>query len=283
MVKKFANTASSQQQILFSSSMPSRTNPWAFGTAAIVNGGILALIILLGVRVIPYTHPHPGANSAHLDDISIFPPGLFTNGGGSGGRNESIPAIQGRAPDVSAHPLLAPQPNVIDRPKLAIDPSVDADIQMQDNSTMPTVGVHRSVNVTVLSSGPGRHGGMGTGGRGGVGSGDGSGSGDGGPRGTGDDIYLPGRGGVVAPVPIFAPEAEFSEEARRQKYSGVCIVSIVVDVHGIPHQPRILRSLGMGLDEKAVEAVLRYRFKPGTLRGRPVATQVQVYINFRMF
>src|SRR5207244_7117629 len=61
--------------------------------------------------------------------------------------------------------------------------------------------------------------------------------------------------GVSAPRPIFTPEPEFSEEARKAKYQGVVVLNIIVGTDGRVHNPRVVRSLGMGLDEKAIEGV----------------------------
>ena len=66
----------------------------------------------------------------------------------------------------------------------------------------------------------------------------------------------------------FTPEAEFSDEARRAKYQGVCLISLIVDAQGNPQDPRVIRPLGMGLDEKALEAVRKYKFKPAMKDGR---------------
>jgi TonB family protein len=82
---------------------------------------------------------------------------------------------------------------------------------------------------------------------------------------------------------MVSPEAEFSEEARRQKYQGICVVSIIVDAHGVPQSARVTRSLGMGLDEKALEAVRSYRFRPAVKDGKPVASYVSVEVNFRLY
>jgi TonB family protein len=76
----------------------------------------------------------------------------------------------------------------------------------------------------------------------------------------------------------------FSDEARRNKYQGICVVRIIVDAHGNPQNPRVVRALGMGLDEKAIEAVMKWKFRPGMKGGKPVATgPVDVELNFRMF
>ena len=171
---------------------------------------------------------------------------------------------------------------VIQQPKLAVDSAIAApNIRLPDNPSMPNIGVHTSPNVTLASNGPGIHSGLGTGPGGGVGPGDGPGFGPGSDPGVGI-VYSPGRG-IVAPVLVSAPEAEFSDEARRQKYQGVCLISLIVDTHGNPRNPRVVQRLGMGLDEKALEAIGRYRFKPGTKDGRPVPVEITVEVDFRMF
>jgi TonB family protein len=91
-------------------------------------------------------------------------------------------------------------------------------------------------------------------------------------------------GGVSAPVPLVSPEAEFSEQARRAKYQGVCLVSVIVDAEGNPQNPRVIRGLGMGLDEKALEAVRRYKFKPALKDGTiPVPVMITIEVNFRLY
>jgi TonB family protein len=85
-------------------------------------------------------------------------------------------------------------------------------------------------------------------------------------------------------VPLFEPEAEFSDEARRAKYQGVCLVGLIVDAQGNPQNVHIVRTLGMGLDEKAMEAVRKYKFKPAMKDGKtPVAVYVNVEVNFRLY
>jgi TonB family protein len=95
-------------------------------------------------------------------------------------------------------------------------------------------------------------------------------------------IYHVG-GDVMAPKLIFAPDPEFSAEAKRAKYQGVCVISTIVDAQGNPYRVQVVRRLGMGLDKKAVEAVKQYKFKPGTLHGRPVAVEVNIEVNFRLY
>ncbi len=99
---------------------------------------------------------------------------------------------------------------------------------------------------------------------------------------TGGLYHIGGR--VSAPVVIHSVEAQFSDEARKAKYQGVCVVSLIVDAQGNPQNPRIAKSLGMGLDEKAIEAVRQYRFRPAMLDGEtPVPVTINMEINFRQY
>ncbi len=90
-------------------------------------------------------------------------------------------------------------------------------------------------------------------------------------------------GDVLAPVVLKAPEAEFSDEARRKGVNGGVLVYLVVDEKGMPQDVKVLRGAGMGLDEKAVEAVKRYRFKPAMRDGVPVKVEMNVQINFNIY
>jgi TonB family protein len=90
------------------------------------------------------------------------------------------------------------------------------------------------------------------------------------------------NGLITAPVAIFDPEASYSPEAKRKKIQGVCLVSMVVDVNGIPQNLRVIKPLGYGLDESAMDAVKTYRFKPATKGGQPVPVMMTVQVNFRL-
>ena len=101
--------------------------------------------------------------------------------------------------------------------------------------------------------------------------------------GAGGGLYRVG-GGVSAPVALNNVEAEFSDEARRAKYQGVCLISLIVDAQGNPQNPRVIRTLGMGLDEKALEAVRKYKFRPAMKDGKtPVPVMISVEVNFRLY
>jgi TonB family protein len=267
-----------------------KTNPWAVGTATIVNGSILALLFLLAIKggVNRFPHPVPGSH-IDLSDLGIFAPSkaqAASHGGGGGGDNALIDPIQGRPPKFENTPLAPPTVSLIEHPKLALDSAVAAppDIHLPDDPTLPTIGVQHSANHAILSNGPGTRGSIGTNSGGGDGPGIGTGEGPGYDHGIGGGKpYAAGSPGVISPVPIVAPEAEFSDEARHNKYQGVCMISLVVDTHGNPQNPRVIRALGMGLDEKAIDAVRHYRFKPGMMNGKPVPVVVTIAVNFRLF
>jgi TonB family protein len=91
-------------------------------------------------------------------------------------------------------------------------------------------------------------------------------------------------GGVRAPVPIYQVEPEYSEEARKAKWQGTVLVSLVVDETGkpVPGSIKVTKSLGLGLDQKAIEAVEKWRFKPTVKNGKPVSVLASVEVNFRL-
>ena len=135
--------------------------------------------------------------------------------------------------------------------------------------------------LNMLSNGIGSGGGIGNGKGGGVGPGNGAGFGPGSGGGFGGGAYRIG-GGVSAPVPIFQPEPEYSEEARKAKWQGAVMLSLVVDESGKAVNIKVTKSLGLGLDQKAIEAVEKWRFKPGMKDGKPVPVMASVEVNFRL-
>lgn len=90
-------------------------------------------------------------------------------------------------------------------------------------------------------------------------------------------------GDVSAPTLIYSVDPNYTEEARRAKYQGVCLVQIVVNAQGNVQRTRVLRALGMGLDKKAVQAVRQYRFTPAMRNGKPVQVAVNIEVNFRIY
>jgi TonB family protein len=90
-------------------------------------------------------------------------------------------------------------------------------------------------------------------------------------------------GGVTGPIPIYEPEPVYSAEAKKAKFMGIVTVGIIVDKNGMPQNVHVTRGVGMGLDEKAVDAVKQYKFKPAMENGKPVAVYMNIEVNFQIF
>jgi len=90
--------------------------------------------------------------------------------------------------------------------------------------------------------------------------------------------------GVSPPKPIFSPDPEYPKEARKAKYRGVVALGMIVETDGRPYHIKVLRSLPQyGLDEKAIEAVKKWRFKPAMKDNTPVAAYISVEVDFRLY
>ncbi len=201
------------------------------------------------------------------------------NGGGGSGHNVSA-ASHGNPPKASLDPQLVPPTVVVPKemPKLAVDETVMVapEIRLPQGGQ---IGDPMSQFSKALSDGSDDGRGIGTSCCGdGVGSSIGPGFGVG-PEG----IYPAGKMGVTVPQVIFSPEPSFSDEARKAKAQGIVLLVLVVGKDGRAHDIHVRQSLGMGLDEKALEAVSHWRFRPATLNGEAVATQIAVQVDFRLY
>ena len=193
--------------------------------------------------------------------------------GGGGGQHDIAPVSKGRLPDLVQKQLIAPKAPPTVAPKLAVEPTVvvQKDLKMATND-MPNLGAPSS-SLKGISLGNG----TGTG----IGSGNGSGIGPGSGENTGGGVMHIG-GGVSKPVVLYQVDPEFSEEARKAKFSGSVYVYLWVGTDGKPSHVRVIRGVGMGLDEKAVEAVRQYRFQPAMKDGKPVQVDLYVNVNFEI-
>src|SRR5579863_5503639 len=203
-------------------------------------------------------------------------------GGGGGGDRSPTPASKGRLPKPSLKQFTPPMAVINNpNPKLVMDPTIIA----PENTPLPNVNLPNwgdpLAKIGPPSNGPGSGGGIGSGSGGGVGSGKGAGFGPGEGGGFGGGVFRVG-GGVTAPVPLYRPEPEYSEEARKAKYQGTVVLSIEVSPSGLASNIKVVRSLGLGLDEKAIEAVKQWKFKPGYMDGKPVTVAATIEVNFRL-
>jgi TonB family protein len=145
----------------------------------------------------------------------------------------------------------------------------------------PVQGTYRGVRCVVTGAGPASAEASGSG----IGSRDSAVSPSGrtvGPDGAdGGAVYKVG-GGVSPPAVIFKVDPEYSEEARKAKYSGSVGLFVIVDAEGNPQDIQVSKSLGLGLDEKAIEAVQKWKFKPAMKDGQPVNVRISIEVLFRL-
>lgn len=246
--------------------------------------GAVSILIHVGVIVLlllVFQSPAVRKKARDLGQIIYLPAYKLpaaaqkSGGGGGGGQKMPEPVNHGAAPKFAPKPFIPPA-QAVPQPKLPVVPAITAPVpQIQaENYGDPLSKIMQN------SAGPGTNG-LGSGTGGGLGSGNGDGYGPGSGHGYGGGVYQIG-GDVSQPVPIYKPEPEYSEEARKAKYSGTVLLSLVIDANGNTRDIHVVRPLGLGLDEKAIEAVARWRFRPAMKGGHPVAVQAQVEVNFRL-
>jgi periplasmic protein TonB len=262
----------------------------AFGSTVIHVLGLAAIIggTLLGRRIV--TEIQKPRETVELiapseDMPALKPSKTQVGGGGGGGDRDKLQASKGRLPKQAMEQFTPPMVVVRnEHPKLPMDPTIVIPPQVHlTQPNMPNLGDPLSH----LPSGPpsngiGSGGGIGSGNGGGVGSGEGPGFGPGRGGGTGGGVFRVG-GGVSAPKAVYSPDPEYSEEARKAKYQGTCVLWLVVGPDGRPRDIKVSRTLGLGLDEKAIEAVKTWRFEPAMKDNKPVAVQINVEVSFRLY
>jgi periplasmic protein TonB len=248
-----------------------RREPFVF--SLLIQAAVLGLLTYFTCCVIGGEPPI--VRPLHFTDLPLIFSG---HNGGGGGNFDKLPASQGNLPKASLDPQLMP-PTVMqpaEMPKLPVEET----IVVAPDVKYPTggqIGDPASPFSKWLSNGPGRQG-IGPGCCGGVGPSEGPGAGEGPPG-----IYPAGKMGVTVPQPIYSPEPSFSDEARKAKQQGMVTLLLVVGADGRTYNIRVRQSLGMGLDEKAIEAVTHWRFKPATLNGQSVATQIEIEVDFHLY
>jgi TonB family protein len=96
-----------------------------------------------------------------------------------------------------------------------------------------------------------------------------------------DQDRLKNHAHKTQPVVTFRVDPKYTKEAHAHKIEGTVRLSVVIGTDGLAHDINVLKPLGSGLDEKAVEAVQKWRFRPGMMDGEPVDSKAQVEVNFR--
>ena len=260
--------------------MQVKRDPVSTGIAVGFHALALLLVIWISAKAIKTViAPTPKkVENVTFNEPPPPPPILRTpvkqSSGGGGGQHDIAPVSKGAPPKFAVVQIVPPSAPPKIPPKLAVAPTVQVDPKLQMKSDLPNIGMVNSPNVGVS---------MGNGHGTGVGSGNGSGYGPGSGQGTGGGAYRPGENGVSEPRLIYQVDPEFSEEARKAKFQGEVMVHLIVDSSGRPVQVKVTRPVGMGLDEKAREAVSQYRFKPAQKDGHPVPVEMFVAVNFQIF
>lgn len=262
---------------------------------------VLHALGIAAVLVLSYISLHTNKTIAKEEHVTMIAPPLSDYqpvmvpaeakkplaGGGGGGEHAKIFESKGRLPKIAPQQFTPPTVEIRNtKPKLAMEPTVvaPANVKLPDAPNMPNLGNPMSARVTgPASNGPGSGGGIGSGSSNGVGSGTGPGHGPGQGGGFGGGVYKLGDIGVTPPVAKYTPEPDFSEEARKAKYQGTVTLAAVIGPDGRPRNLRVVRHLGMGLDEKAMEKVRTWLFEPGKRNGQPVAVAMTLEVDFRLF
>ncbi|HUI53776.1 MAG TPA: energy transducer TonB [Bryobacteraceae bacterium] len=246
---------------------------------------VVTILFLLGTnKAVQQAAAHAVLYAIDLapPEVKMAPQKQTQQGGGGGGDRSPLPASFGKLPKFALKqftPPVAVYNNMA--PKLAMDPTLLGDPNTPvPNIDYPLYGDPLSKYMTP-SNGQGSGGGIGSGHGGGIGSGDGAGYGPGSGGGLGGGVFRVG-GGVSAPVLLYKKEPEYSEEARKAKYQGTVVLYVQIDPSGKAINMKVLRSLGLGLDEKAMEAVKQWKFKPGYKDGKPVTVEATIEVNFRL-
>lgn len=217
-----------------------------------------------------------------VSPYTLPPSSRQAQGGGGGGEHSILEATHGSAPRFAADQITPPVVELANKQsKLQMNPTVigSPDLNLPRAKDM---GDPLSALASVPSSGVGMRGGIGGGGGGGVGVDRGPGVGPGTDGGIGGGPYIVGAG-VSAPKVIYNPDPEYSDEARKAHYQGVVSLLAVIGADGIPRNLRVQQSLGLGLDEKAIGAVRKWRFEPATKGGHPVPVLMVVQVDFRLY
>jgi protein TonB len=245
-----------------------------------IHAGAIALLLAMA----RYPATPPGIRSfTRLADITksgLIAPYVHRGGGGGGERN-LLQARRGRLPKLAAHQFTPPSATPRDaKPLLVMEATLVAppDLRLPEPD-LTRIGYPFGQDGPA-SNGPGTRGGIGAGDDGGIGNQRGPGFG---PEDGGGVAVIGGASGsITAPRVLYQVDPEFSEEARKAKYQGTVVLTIEVGEDGRPHGFRILRGLGLGLDEKAIEAVAQWKFRPAMRNGRPIRAPARIEVNFRL-
>jgi protein TonB len=283
---------------------PSRVGTVPFAVSTLLHGAVVVLVLLtaFGLRD-TVTEAHVRPLPAHLVFLAVPGPG---GGGGGGGVRRPQPPARAELKGTSAlrspvrteprrpkeeprpKPPRPPDPKPVEKPPdvpvvetAPPVPPVAAPVAPVPAETRDQAGVPEAPASTPPSQGSGSDGGSGSGAGTGMGEGKGPGVGAGEGGGTGGGPFRPGSG-IAPPGLLREVKPQYTEEARRAGVEGDVVLEIVVRADGTVGNVTILRSLGAGLDRRAVDAVRQWRFSPARRFGTPVDVLVEVAVEFKL-
>ena len=245
-------------------------------SSLLIHGGVVALLLLLGTS--------KTVQKIVKESVTLIAPNLKpyetarSGGGGGGGDRSPLDASKGKLPKPAPKQFTPPRVDPTDA-KLPMTPTIIAPSDVP-NITATAYGDPLG-RLGPASNGTGFGGGIGSGNGGGVGPGNGPGAGPGSGGGFSGGAYRIG-GGVSSPSIIHKVEPEYSEEARKAKWQGTVTLSVIVDETGHARDIKVAQALGLGLDQKAMEAVEKWLFKPGMKDGKPVAVFATIQVTFHL-
>jgi protein TonB len=250
-------------------------------------------VVVVGLALVPWASSLPKTPKVNETAVLVYTPQTLvlpltpdqeqSGGGGGGGRKTLTPPSLGKLPKAAEKQLVPPDPEPPKNPdpKLIVEPTVVA----PQLATLPQINLLNLGDpngvVGPPSAGPGVGGGIGTGQGRGVGEGKGPGVGPGEGGGNGGGPFRVG-GGVSPPTVLSRVEPQYSEEARKARYQGTVVLEAIVKRDGTVDILRVVRSLGFGLDENAIQALKQWRFRPGMRNGIPVDVALNIEVNFNL-
>jgi protein TonB len=242
-------------------------------------------VVVLALVIAPFLpqffSPQITKASSPLDNSNInvsmlkMPPALKKAGGG-GGQHDLAPASRGRAPKFATTQFAPPLAHPIEHPQIPVPATILGNPALNP----PNINAQNWGDPLSHVLGDSMGNGHGTG----IGNGNGGGLGNGFDNGTGGGYPTAGTGGYGMPSCLYCPNAQFSDEAVKAKYQGTVLVSAVIGADGRVIDAKVVKGLGLGLDENAVAAVKTWRFKPALgPDGKPTTVRQQIEVAFHLY
>jgi len=269
---------------------------WSKQTAALPRAASVALhLAVLAVALIPAAAPRKPIPKGFIDVALYVPRPLLLPakdapaGGGGGGRHQAAPPSLGRPPKAAGKQFVPPDPEPPKNPDpaLIVEPAVIAALAPQ-LASLPHLNLLDIGDPDGIpgppSAGSGNGYGIGPGDGHGYGPGKGPGVGPGEDGGSGGDVLhvFDSGGSISSPVLVSQILPEYSEEARKARFQGTVVLDAIVLEDGTVQIVKVARRIGFGLEEKAIAAVLQWRFRPARRNGKPVPVALNIEVNFNL-